>query len=134
MTRGPVPSLISLFFFLLDLVEKMDAHGWIPIPLIASFNRVRHLTLDEHLVKDVLQLSSVVEVAEDYVRMVGWQRFVLPEAARGGLVESASAAAAAEADAEEEEEEEEVEFVMGREAGWAPDPMLQPSFGPRPTL
>lgn len=59
----------------------MDARGWIPIPLIASFNRVRQLTQDVQLVKDVLTLSSLVQVRGNMVRMGGWEQFVLPGAA-----------------------------------------------------
>jgi la-related protein 1 len=60
----------------------MDSRGWIQIQLIASFNRVRQLTPDAQLVRDVLGLSGVVEVREGWVRMVGWERFVLPDAPR----------------------------------------------------
>lgn len=60
----------------------MDARGWISISLLASFNRVRRLTLDVHFVRDVLTLSSLVEVRGNMVRMAGdaWERFVLPGA------------------------------------------------------
>lgn len=59
----------------------MDSKGWIPIALIASFNRVRSLTSDIQLVRDVLVLSSLVQVRDDWVRMGGWENFVLPDAA-----------------------------------------------------
>jgi hypothetical protein len=59
----------------------MDARGWIPISLIASFNRVKQLTMDVQFVKDVLTLSSLVQVRGSMVRMGGWERFVLPDAA-----------------------------------------------------
>jgi len=58
----------------------MDVRGWIPIPLIASFNRVRQLTMDVQLVKEVLTLSSLVQVRGNMVRMGGWERYVLPDA------------------------------------------------------
>jgi len=63
----------------------MDTRGWIPIPLIASRNRVRQLTADvltDHvqLVREVLTLSSVVQVCGGMVRMNGWESFVLPGA------------------------------------------------------
>ena len=58
----------------------MDTRGWIPIPLIASFNRVRQLTTDVQLVREVLTLSSVVQVCGGMVRMDGWESFVLPGA------------------------------------------------------
>ena len=62
----------------------MDSKGWIPIQLLASFNRVRQLTLDIALVRDVLLLSSVAQVHQggDWTRMGGWESFVLPDAKR----------------------------------------------------
>ena len=108
----------------------MDSRGWIPISLIASFNRVRNLTMDVQLVTDVLTLSSLVEVRGTYVRMRQWQQFVLPTAAPSPVEEDdytqphdALATVPVEhphshADVEpqnhdgEEEEEEDVEFVL----------------------
>lgn len=111
----------------------MDSRGWIPIPLIASFNRVRTLTTDVQLVKDVLILSNIVEVKHDWVRMGGnqWEQFVLPDAPMS-LVESRDAEQLLalahgerriEGDADggdvegevEDEDEDDVVFVMGRE-------------------
>ena len=40
----------------------MDARGWIAIPLIASFNCVRQLTMDINIVREVLCISSIVQV------------------------------------------------------------------------
>jgi hypothetical protein len=62
------------------------------------------LTSDEQLVKDVLALSNVVEIVKDSVRMVGWEQFVLPGAAKS-VVEGIN---------DEEDEDEDVVFVMGR--------------------
>ncbi|KAI0674457.1 hypothetical protein C8Q78DRAFT_989386 [Trametes maxima] len=62
------------------LRKQMDSRGWIPIQLIASFNRVRSLTTDAHLVAEVLALSMLVEVHDGYVRMRQWRQFVLPTA------------------------------------------------------
>ena len=58
----------------------MDARGWISISLLASFNRVKTLTYDLHLVRDVLTLSSLVEVKSDWVRTHRWKNYVLPDA------------------------------------------------------
>lgn len=58
----------------------MDSRGWIAISLLGSFNRVKSLTYDLQLVKDVLILSSLVEVQGDWVRMHRWERYVLPDA------------------------------------------------------
>ena len=60
----------------------MDSRGWIEIDLLASFNRVKQLTSDYRLVREVLMLSTLVQVREGYVRMGGWERFVLPDAAK----------------------------------------------------
>lgn len=100
--------------------------------LLASFNRVRQLTLDPQLVRDVLALSSIVELSDDCVRMGGgeWRRFVLPDAPTS-TVEFEGAEAEENrigvdryqddheqfADGEEEDEEEEIEIVMDRELG-----------------
>jgi la-related protein 1 len=103
----------------------MDSRGWIPIPLISSFNRVRLLTVDPSLVREVLVLSTVVEVKDDWVRMSGWEQFVLPNSAKSEVEDfafegssqagtiNADEVGEGEADGEEEEEEE-VEFVMER--------------------
>lgn len=81
----------------------MDSKGYIPISLLASFNRIKQLTLDTRLVKEVLSLSAFVEVRGGMVRMAGvssdpgggqgiegqagqnqnqcgWEAFVLPDA------------------------------------------------------
>jgi la-related protein 1 len=113
----------------------MDSRGWIPISLLASFNRVRQLTLDPQLVRDVLALSQVLEMWDDCVRMARgeWAQFVLPDAPTS-TVECTTSAEAGEGgrggeagqdqdrehgeddgEVEEEEEEEEIEIVMDRE-------------------
>ncbi|KAF8621221.1 hypothetical protein AX15_007937 [Amanita polypyramis BW_CC] len=124
------------------LRQQMDSKGWVAITTLASFNRVKNLTHDYQFVKDVLTLSMVLTVRGDYVRMHGWERFVLPNAAPskvepsehdGGFapdvgsefIEYNSVAGNGDEaehgeDLEEEEEEEDVVFVMGKEAGWSP--------------
>ncbi|KAJ3782207.1 winged helix DNA-binding domain-containing protein [Lentinula aff. detonsa] len=111
------PQNLAQDFF---LRQKMDSHGWIPIPLIASFNRVRQITTDESFVRDVLSMSSVVEIQGDMVRMKEgeWERFVLPGAqtSRVDSIHDFSLTPSSESEDEEEEEEEEEEevvFVMG---------------------
>ncbi|KAH9174693.1 hypothetical protein EDB89DRAFT_2067268 [Lactarius sanguifluus] len=128
----------------LFLRQRMDSRGWIPVSLLASFNRVRQLTLDPQLVRDVLTLSSIVELRDDCVRMGGgeWRRFVLPDAPTSTVEFDAEAEGEQENRlgvgvdreqydpedhdhvedyVEEEEEEEEIEIVMDRELGqpWA---------------
>ncbi|KAM6492516.1 hypothetical protein JOM56_012240 [Amanita muscaria] len=117
------------------LRQQMDAKGWIPIATLASFNRVRNLTLDYQTVKDVLILSTVLMVKDDWVRMLGWESFVLPNAPASTVEQldtpmtiqhverdesPAETQPKADAEAEEEEEEEDVVFVMGKETGWSP--------------
>jgi len=68
----------------------MDSRGWIPISLLASFNRVKQLTLDQQLVREVLSLSSLVQVRRHMVRMGGWEAFVLPDAAPSTMEEDIS--------------------------------------------
>ncbi|KZT10382.1 uncharacterized protein LAESUDRAFT_755889 [Laetiporus sulphureus 93-53] len=125
------------------LRQRMDSRGWISIPLLASFKRVKQLTLDQQLVKDVLILSSLVEVKDEWVRMRQWEQFVLPNAVestvdgeressqehttqpQGGVASAKADVANVEEGDEgdgEEEEEEEVVFVLGKDAepSWAP--------------
>jgi la-related protein 1 len=86
--------------------------------------------MDPQLVRDVLELSSIVELRDDFVRMGAgeWVRFVLPDAPTSNVeVESGLGGellsgqdrdrdhAEEDAEAEEEEEEEEIEIVMDRE-------------------
>ncbi|ORX38831.1 hypothetical protein BD324DRAFT_576636, partial [Kockovaella imperatae] len=70
---------LAMDFF---LRQQMDSEGWIDIPVIASFNRVKNLTTDVGLVKEVMQLSTLLEVREDKVRLAYGEskRWVLPEA------------------------------------------------------
>lgn len=62
-------------------IVQMDSRGWISTLLLASFPRVKTLTYDLQLVKDVLILSSLVEVKGDWVRPYKWARYLLPDAA-----------------------------------------------------
>ncbi|CCO33185.1 hypothetical protein BN14_07257 [Rhizoctonia solani AG-1 IB] len=65
----------------------MDTQGWIPISTIASFNRLRKLTTDLALIRETMQMSSIVEISVDgeKARMShgGWTQFVLPGAPGG---------------------------------------------------
>ena len=116
----------------------MDSRGWIPIPLLADFKRVRSLTGDVNTVREILMLSKQVEVRDDHVRMLQWAQFVLPTAPRSIIEvvdpqEEGSAPDGAPVEPirvqedssvqedstvtehdEGEEEEEEVEFVLER--------------------
>jgi la-related protein 1 len=50
--------------------------------MIASFNRIKSLTPDVAIVKEVMSVSSLLEVREEKVRLAGSeaQRWVLPDA------------------------------------------------------
>ncbi|CAK8697371.1 unnamed protein product [Clavelina lepadiformis] len=50
------------------LRRKMDKEGFLPISLIASFQRVQALTNDIDMIHEVLKESTVVEVVENKVR------------------------------------------------------------------
>jgi len=65
------------------LRQQMDAQGWIDIAMIASFNRVKSLSTDLDLIREVLRMSSVVEVREQKVRLAGGKHksWILPDAA-----------------------------------------------------
>ncbi|GAX78278.1 hypothetical protein CEUSTIGMA_g5720.t1 [Chlamydomonas eustigma] len=63
------------------LRSKMDEQGWIPLAIIANFNRVRMLTPNMMLIVEALKESTLVEVAPDsaYVRAKGtWETWILP--------------------------------------------------------
>lgn len=100
---------------------QMNQEGWISIPLLASFNRVKQLTRipDAELVREVLTLSSTAEVSGDWVRMANnqWTRFVLPPlTSQPTPPETATAQESGEEDGSvEEEDEDDVEFLMNQD-------------------
>ena len=55
--------------------------GWLPIPLLASFNRLRSLTMDVQIVAEALSLSPELEVRDDGLvrKRHDWQRWLLPQ-------------------------------------------------------
>lgn len=101
----------------------MNPEGWISIPLLASFNRIRQLTPDPQLVRDVLTLSSSAEVSGDWVRMGGnqWAQFVLPpptpSASQPAPPETTVQENVEEEGNVEEEDDDDVEFVISQEHG-----------------
>lgn len=60
----------------------MDTEGWISIAMIASFNRIRSLTPEVPIVKEMMEQSSLLEVQGDHVRLRGEdaKKWVLPDA------------------------------------------------------
>ncbi|XP_074591152.1 la-related protein 1C-like [Curcuma longa] len=61
------------------LKKNMDDQGWVPISLIAGFNRVKQLTNDIHLIVDALRDSTLVEIQGEKVRRRNdWMNWMLP--------------------------------------------------------
>ncbi|GFR40100.1 hypothetical protein Agub_g652 [Astrephomene gubernaculifera] len=63
------------------LRSKMDDNGWIPLAVVANFNRVRILTLDWTLIVDAIADSPIVEVSSDSTMLrarENWDRWILP--------------------------------------------------------
>ena len=59
----------------------MDTEGWIPIATIATFNRVKSLSMDLNLIRSALHRSTELDVDGDLVRRRGdWIKWVLPTA------------------------------------------------------
>lgn len=67
----------------------MDSLGFVDILVIASFNRVKNLTADVSLVREMLELSQLVEVRGMHVRLANraWEQWILPDAPRSEVVE-----------------------------------------------
>lgn len=108
----------------------MNPEGWISISLLASFPRIRQLTPEPQLVREVLALSSVAEVSGDWVRMGGnqWAQFILPPPTPSGhqqMPETATVQESVEEDGNsEEEDDDDVEFVISQEnenSSWPPE-------------
>ncbi|KAL3583893.1 hypothetical protein D5086_014954, partial [Populus alba] len=60
------------------LRRNMDDQGWVPIKLIASFNKVSLLTDNIHVILDAIRTSSVVEVQGEKVRKRNdWMRWIV---------------------------------------------------------
>lgn len=78
----------------------MDSLGFVDISTIAAFNRVKTLTLDLALVREVLLLSELVEVREQKVRLInrGWQQWLLPDAPASDIKEDTGSPAAHKTD------------------------------------
>ncbi|KAK3842664.1 MAG: hypothetical protein J3R72DRAFT_129950 [Linnemannia gamsii] len=56
---------------------QMDAQGFVPLSLVANFNRVRTLTTDHALIKDTIKDSNVIELNGDNIRKKGdWATWI----------------------------------------------------------
>lgn len=61
------------------LRSNMDPQGFIPVSVIANFNRVRMLTLNPSLILESLRKSTVVEIKGDRIRKRDdWAKWLLP--------------------------------------------------------
>ncbi|KAH7297359.1 hypothetical protein KP509_26G066500 [Ceratopteris richardii] len=57
------------------LTSRMDDEGFVPISLIASFPRVKKLTLDTSLILEAMKKSTLVEVKNGKIRANDWRRW-----------------------------------------------------------
>lgn len=58
----------------------MDAEGYVPLSLVANFNRVKSLTTDHALIKETLKSSKVIEISGDKIRKKGdWATWIFPK-------------------------------------------------------
>ncbi|KAK2076606.1 hypothetical protein QBZ16_005366 [Prototheca wickerhamii] len=109
--EGAIRAQIEYYFSVGNLVRdlflraKMDDGGWIPLHVVAAFNRVRMLTPERALIAHALRGSRVVETSADGEALrarEGWQRWVLPiEERDAGVTRQGDAPEAREGDAPE---------------------------------
>ncbi|KAG0282892.1 La ribonucleoprotein domain member 1B [Linnemannia gamsii] len=59
---------------------QMDTQGFVPLSLVANFNRVKSLTTDHALIKDTIKDSSVIELNGDNIRKRSdWATWIFPK-------------------------------------------------------
>ncbi|KAF9908972.1 La ribonucleoprotein domain member 1B [Lobosporangium transversale] len=62
------------------LRKQMDDEGYVPLPFVANFNRIRYLTTDLALIKDALKSSKEIDMHGDKIRRRGdWATWVFPK-------------------------------------------------------
>lgn len=62
------------------LRKQMDKEGWLPLAVLANFNRVKSLSPDIHLVRDAMVGSHLCELKDMKIRKrEGWAQWVIPE-------------------------------------------------------
>ncbi|KAG0196907.1 La ribonucleoprotein domain member 1 [Mortierella sp. GBA30] len=60
--------------------NQMDSEGYVPLSLVANFNRVKHLTTDHSLIKETLKKSKEIETKGDKIRRRGdWATWIFPK-------------------------------------------------------
>lgn len=90
--RAMVIKQIEYYFSVENLIKDyylrsfMDAQGWVPILIIAKFNRVRNMTTNVPFILDALRSSTVVEVQGDKIRKrEDWSNWLLPSGHNNSL-------------------------------------------------
>ncbi|ORY78138.1 hypothetical protein BCR37DRAFT_394648 [Protomyces lactucae-debilis] len=90
MARPLVQQQLEYYFSIenlckdLFLRKHMDDQGFVALPILARFNRVRSITLDYGLIRDVCAASGLIELKcvsgeQDKIRkQEGWEQWVLP--------------------------------------------------------
>lgn len=79
------------------LRQHMDQEGWVDIPLIATFKKVRAITAnlqsaDLQYIKETLQSSSMLETQGDKVRRQNdWHKWVIPRESNTATPSSSAA-------------------------------------------
>lgn len=65
----------------------MDDQGWLPIPLISSFNRIKNLSTDLSIISETMSLTPLLEMNGQFVRLRGnWFDWLLPGATKSTVV------------------------------------------------
>ena len=60
--------------------NQMDSEGFVPLSLVANFNRVRYLTTDLELIKEALRSSNEIELSGDRIRRKDdWATWIFPK-------------------------------------------------------
>ncbi|PKA54046.1 hypothetical protein AXF42_Ash016211 [Apostasia shenzhenica] len=68
------------------LRRNMDEEGWVPIYVVAKFNRVRNLTNNIPYILDTMRLSSAVEIQGDKIRKRNdWRTWLMPPSSDSGV-------------------------------------------------
>lgn len=83
--QGMVVKQIEYYFSVENLCRdiylrsKMDEWGFVPVSVIANFNRVRMIAQNPYFIIEALRFSNAVEVQGDKVRKKGdWANWLLP--------------------------------------------------------
>ncbi|KAF9578578.1 La ribonucleoprotein domain member 1B [Lunasporangiospora selenospora] len=60
--------------------NQMDSDGYVPLSLVANFNRVKGLTTDTVLIKETIKSSKAIELSGDRIRKRGdWATWIFPK-------------------------------------------------------